>query len=371
MIDRSFESILSQSIGFENLEVIFVDDCSTDNSKSKIMKLSEEYDNVKGIFLEENSGFAGKPRNVGLQHASADYVMFLDSDDYFLENACELLYDRITGDDLDLVSGNFSIEYEENVIRWSHVGIDDELKVNSIYDKPSLLIIAPSIWSKIYRKDMIIDNDILFDEGLPGQDALFMYEVLLNAKGILFVNVPLVIYCKRDYSQTKEKSVTDDTTFKKLYYYLIVYEKMYQVLHDYDESFEVAVSSHFSYWSGLLRNSLLSSNEKVVLMNDFQKIFRKVNAHLSDENDLITLLMPVQSRTIMNILFVENEELEKISMNEFGNSYQYQLKVMELNNKLFIEKRKNSVKSPQLEDSYDDEKEGYFDRIKSFGRSIF
>ena len=104
-LKRAFDSIKNQSFGFENLEVIFVDDASTDNSVNIIKELSDNYKNVKSIQLSENSGFAGKPRNVGIENASALYLMFLDPDDVFLDDACKILYENITENDSDIASG--------------------------------------------------------------------------------------------------------------------------------------------------------------------------------------------------------------------------------------------------------------------------
>ena len=70
-LKNAFDSIKSQTIGFENLEVIFVDDKSTDDSLKIIKEFSKKYNNVKSICLNKNSGFAGKPRNVGIENATA------------------------------------------------------------------------------------------------------------------------------------------------------------------------------------------------------------------------------------------------------------------------------------------------------------
>ena len=91
-IPKTFESLLNQTIGFENLEIIFVDDNSKDNSGEIIDKYSKEYSNVISVHLKENSGFAGRPRNIGIEKSNTEYLMFLDSDDYFNEDACETLY---------------------------------------------------------------------------------------------------------------------------------------------------------------------------------------------------------------------------------------------------------------------------------------
>jgi glycosyltransferase involved in cell wall biosynthesis len=112
-ISKAFDSIYNQSIDFQDIEVIFVDDCSTDNSLNIIQDYASKYDNVLALSLEENSGYAGKPRNIGIKNASSDYVMFLDPDDQFLSNACEILYNAIKNYNADLVSGNY-VKYENN-----------------------------------------------------------------------------------------------------------------------------------------------------------------------------------------------------------------------------------------------------------------
>lgn len=132
-LQDALDSIKNQSIGFENLEVIFVDDKSTDDSSNIIRDFSKRYDNVKSICLSENSGFAGKPRNVGIENATAPYLMFLDPDDIFLEDACEVLYDNITENDLELVSGNYNINRDEKTVRnnWGIVKLEDGESVRS------------------------------------------------------------------------------------------------------------------------------------------------------------------------------------------------------------------------------------------------
>ena len=116
-LQNAFDSILNQSIGFENLEVIFVDDKSTDKSADIINSYSKKYNNIKSVFLDENSGFAGKPRNIGIENATAPYLMFLDPDDIFLEDACEILYDNISKNNLELVSGNYNINRDNEIVR--------------------------------------------------------------------------------------------------------------------------------------------------------------------------------------------------------------------------------------------------------------
>ena len=106
-IDESIKSILNQSIGFENLEVILIDDCSTDKSGEIAKKYSELYENIIYYKMPENSGMAGKPRNVGMQMAKGKYIMFLDPDDCYMPYACKLMYDTIEKQNVKFVAANY------------------------------------------------------------------------------------------------------------------------------------------------------------------------------------------------------------------------------------------------------------------------
>ena len=99
-LNEFLNSIKSQSIGFENIEVIFVDDKSTDNYTLDLLKdFNESYENVKVKFSDVNSGFPGKGRNTGLKLADSDYVIFADHDDTYTRNAFEVMYDKIAEND--------------------------------------------------------------------------------------------------------------------------------------------------------------------------------------------------------------------------------------------------------------------------------
>ena len=239
-LDDAFNSILNQSIGFENLQVIFVDDASTDFSPQIIKKYSDKYDNVCSIFLDKNSGYAGLPRNVGMKYANADYLMFLDSDDVFTENACEVLYSQITFQNLDIVSGLLS--EGENVPDWiwrnlltdSQETLSErvkkcqemlenpnfELEINTIDEYPSV-ISAANIMSKIFKKSLIDENNITFPVSMPAEDSVFLLNALLNANGIKFINETIFIYRKR--LNSSENQFSKDKIIKRINAYFMMF----------------------------------------------------------------------------------------------------------------------------------------------------
>ena len=107
-LSNVLESIINQTFGLDNIEVILVDDCSTDTSGEIIDHYSNKYESIIGIHLLENSKSPSKPRNIGIRNASSNYIIFQDSDDGFAEDACEWLYDVMVEEDVDLVTGMIS-----------------------------------------------------------------------------------------------------------------------------------------------------------------------------------------------------------------------------------------------------------------------
>lgn len=238
-IENAFNSLLNQSIGFENLQIIFVDDASTDNSDRIIKDYSDRYDNVISIFLDKNSGYAGRPRNVGMDYATADYLMFLDPDDVYLTTACELLYNEISSNNLDIVSGVHCDGKEVPKHLWSNILTDStdsfngqvneivkdssfELEVASIDEYPSI-IAAANVWDKIFKRSLIENNEITFPEEIPGEDSVFLLNAFLNANGIKFINKIVV---KHEYgrSDSVQHQFSKTKIIKRLKaYYLMFY----------------------------------------------------------------------------------------------------------------------------------------------------
>lgn len=222
-IKKSLDSIINQTFNLNDIEVIMVDDCSTDNSGEIIDEYASKYDNFRAIHLDENSGAAGKPRNVGLNIASSDFVMFLDSDDCFVENALEILLNKIRQDDeLDIVLGGYVNIYDKKQeIILPFKGNEDKYFVNTL-NEFDLAKMNPAISSKIFRKDFLIRNNIIFPEGIPGQDLVFFLNSFFNSSKILSLN-DFIVYKRILRSKGSDKSIS----FNLNYNYIIGLIKAY------------------------------------------------------------------------------------------------------------------------------------------------
>lgn len=199
-LKKCLDSLVNQTK--KELEFILVNDGSTDDSESIIESYKD--DRIK-YFKRSNHGI-GKTRNFGISKSTGKYIMFLDSDDYLKTDACEVLYKKIEKEKLDLVVCDF-YRVNSNVLEEK---IND-FKNTFLKDNPKLLLdinLAP--WNKIYRSDLIKQNEIKFIEDLKYEDAPFVALALLKSKKIGKVNKALVYYTVHDKSET---TVRDERIF--------------------------------------------------------------------------------------------------------------------------------------------------------------
>ena len=196
-IERCISSLVNQTL--DDIEIIIVNDGSTDNSERIIKKYEKKYKNVK-YYTKENGGMSSA-RNYGLKYASGVYISFVDSDDYIEEDMIEKLYNKAVKGDFDLVVCDLdTVDDEGNLISNVSSNVDDDLYNNDI--KKCMLNIYPSVWNKLYNK-RLFDNGVLFKEGVWFEDVEFIYRLFPYIRSIGVVKNDLYHYVKRAGSVTK------------------------------------------------------------------------------------------------------------------------------------------------------------------------
>lgn len=193
ILHRTLMSIENQSLGINNIEVILVNDCSTDSSSEIIDYYANNYESFKAIHLKNNTGAPGTPRNIGIKEASADYIMFLDHDDFFETNSLEILYDEIIKSKGDLVFGTYNVINDGKLKKIRFPNEKHGYFKNISQNERFVAYPPPSIWTKIFKREFILENNILFPPIL-GEDAIFMSKVFLNSKGITYLKDLLVCF---------------------------------------------------------------------------------------------------------------------------------------------------------------------------------
>ena len=204
-LPRAVRSVLGQSL--RNLELIVVDDASTDGSADLAEELVRDDPRARVVRLPENSGGCSRPRNVGIEAARAPYVMFIDSDDYYERHACKNLLVTAERTGADVVGGrvvrvNLTRDKE---LPWAKDLYRSRAVFRGIRENPSLFF-DPLTTNKIFRKEFLDRHEIRFPEGVHYEDSLFSTKVYCQAGTIALI--PHTVYYWRIVEDAEEASIT-------------------------------------------------------------------------------------------------------------------------------------------------------------------
>lgn len=203
-IDKCIESLVNQTL--EDIEIIIVNDGSTDGTLKKINKKASEEKRII-VINQENQGVMSA-RDTGVKHASGKYLLLVDGDDWLAEDCVEKLYYKAIQDNSDIICYKFIWIDEDNKEIKSHLMggfiTFDKKKDNEFLKSSILLEIAPSLWSKLIRRDFIVKNNINFNNGLRyAEDLALSCELGMYMPKVSMLNEHLYYYYQRNGSVTK------------------------------------------------------------------------------------------------------------------------------------------------------------------------
>lgn len=192
-LNRCLDSIVNQE--YKNYEVILINDGSTDNSKKILDEYKDKYTNI--IVKHKINEGVSSARNMGLEIASGKYIMFADSDDFFINQWLGKLNHELLKDDIDLVVTSFiEVDFKRNEL--NHNILKDENQNSCIVNKlPGFYFTEGFIhpcWGKLYKKEIIINDNIRFLNQSLSEDTIFNISYLKYCKNILFLNKKLYVY---------------------------------------------------------------------------------------------------------------------------------------------------------------------------------
>lgn len=269
-LDKLITSIIKQTMSFKEIQIILVDDYSTDNSRKIMDKYSAKYENIISVRLPSNNKVAGKARNEGVLLAKGKYLMFADADDFLPKNACELLYNAIESKKADFVIGNY-INTDYNGKLWKEPIFskkkyeDFKLSITD-YDK-SFFILNSSACNKIFRKDFVIKNNIKFLESLPAEDAYFTTSCFMKSKNVYYIND--IIYCYRQRNLNDNKSVS---------------------FHCSRQYFQNINKSYKLIYENFKNNGYIRFYRYVYAKNMSYMLYKFIDSTILDDNDRVDIL---------------------------------------------------------------------------------
>ncbi|MGP4973268.1 glycosyltransferase family 2 protein [Psychrobacter alimentarius] len=206
-LDASIMSVLNQT--YENIELIIVDDASTDNGMN-IIKMYEKQDSrIKVISLEFNTlGGAGIPSNIGVDHAKGEYIAYADSDDILNEKAIESMLRAAVEQDAEIVVADFcNFDNESRIFspsydkdRWNGVPLNTILHPK---EYPELFRLSPVPWRKLYKTSFLEKNNIRFPEGdYFYEDNPLHWFVLASAQKVVLIDEEVAYHRMEREGQT-------------------------------------------------------------------------------------------------------------------------------------------------------------------------
>ena len=222
---------------------------------------SSQYANIKPIFFEKNSGHPSYPRNAALKEVTSPYIIFLDSDDELYDDYCEVMYDLINANDVDIVNCNHTSKINDEL--YIPTDIEEINHSTAILNDDEKLFINPTVWGNIFRTSFFRENNINFLHILFEDLVFTVFCAIKTKKEIIYLpNYPGYIYFIEN-----DKSITHKVHRKTLTDFL----KSMTLIH-----------------SLLKENS--TNQTKMKLMNDLINIAFFILAKLENKSEGIKLL---------------------------------------------------------------------------------
>lgn len=205
-IEIGIKSVLEQT--YKNIELVLVDDGSTDSSLTILKKYQKKYIDIIKVFHKENSG-VGDTRNFGVDKCTGDYITFMDADDYLNNDYIEVMIKSVENNDI-LISGYNQVDEDHKLIFSRH-----------IKPVPSAKYRQMVIWAKLYKKQFIIKNNIKFNELKIGEDISFSLDSYIATNKVKCINYVGYNNVSNQYSVTKNSEIKKDINITYLISVLI------------------------------------------------------------------------------------------------------------------------------------------------------
>lgn len=265
-------SIVKQIDDEDDVEIILVDDGSNDGCPQICDEYTKKYPYIK-TFHKKNGGLSDA-RNYGLNVAEGKYIYFLDSDDYISENFLSTIKKELKNEiDIILFDGicvDENSNFMETKYDYKHYGLENK----KIYNSKELILnqlntgkeMPTVVWLGIYRKEYIIENNLMFERGLIHEDELWTPKAFLNAKSIIYINQSLYFYRIRNNSIMRSKDNT-----KHIESLVYIYESLpiYFEYKIYDKNLLTILKDEFAK---RYLHAIYSWQ-----FNKYKKLFKRVN----------------------------------------------------------------------------------------------
>ena len=244
-IDDCLGSIINQSVDFNDLEVVCIDDGSTDKSLSIIRGYAEKYPFIK-IYHKENEGIA-ETRNYGLNVATGEYLMFVDSDDGVAKNSLNQLIDIINNETFDFFRFSYSCIFDDDKINASVNNFDYSTCQTRAEDAPF------QVWGVLYKKSLFNQFPVKFNKVFrTREDYIFNYLLFASASASRSLVTDAKIYVYR----VRNGSLSHIMSYKSEEFQLERYSDMINYIKECNSYVETQNDSLSDYSINVIKNKI-------------------------------------------------------------------------------------------------------------------
>jgi glycosyltransferase involved in cell wall biosynthesis len=311
-LHQCVNSVINQN--FKDLEIILVDDGSPDNCP----KICDEYaqrDSRIRVIHKENGGLSDA-RNRGIHAANGEYLMFLDSDDYWEgEDSLESIVEKIHKDQFDvLIYGCKNYSCITGAITNSRTRYDHNLISNESKDEVLKYLFTSglypgAVWVTVTRRNFILENNIFFIIGIKAEDIDWLLNVCLNADSYASTDDSFYIYLK--YRNDSITGASDMKSIEDVLYTLIKWDEIVQSGRYVNFKTYIYSLLSYHYFTIFIVYDNLSKDEK----KDAEKLIKKYKYLLKYSNSVkirfASYLYDIFGLTIMSKLFSQYYQLKK------------------------------------------------------------
>ena len=301
-LDKCIESILNQT--FKNLEIILLDDGSTDNSGKMCDEYAKKDSRIK-VVHKENGGISDT-RNKGIDVSTGEYIGFVDSDDYISEDMFETMYNLSEryGADISVVS-----YYEIRKNKIIDVRDSGELSVMTTEESIKELLRDTKIqsypWNKLYRRELF--EGIRYPQGKNFEDIATTLLLFEKATRVVREEKPVYYYVRRN------DSITENRNYKTYKDYVDVALNKYLYLfnkYPYDKEIEEFNAYNFVI-NMVWFYSLINAHDLVELQDDFDKVYPLLKNLVEKHEKIIEREINLFNRTILNMILIDKDGTKK------------------------------------------------------------
>lgn len=315
-IASCLDSLLNQT--YKNIEIIAIDDGSSDRTGEIIDKYAEKYKNIKVIHKDNNGVSAA--RNSGIDIASGDYIGFVDGDDTVDEEMFEILINNAIKYDADISHCGYKMVFPSRVDYYhnTEVLIDQDNK-SGLKDLLAGDKVEPGLWNKIYNKDLF--KDIRINENIRiNEDLLANYYLFKKSSKSIFYDK-----CLYNYTLRKNSAATSKININKIIDPIKVKKEILEDLGKESDLYNLAYERYIMSLVAICRNIQIRNNKeykkyidevKATLKNEYNNIMK--NIYISKK----TKIMVIGNLYLSNVFYIIDDIYAMIT----GTRKKYEVK---------------------------------------------